>query len=252
MAEENTYQRMLDIAARKGSGFILLIDPDKLPLSQIEARVQRAARAGVDIFFIGGSFLTVENFDEYIARVKAAAGDVAVIIFPGSVQQISPKADAILFLSLISGRNPEHLIGSQVTAAPLIWKMQLEAISCGYMLIESGRLTSVQYSSNSFPIPRQKPSIALAHGLAAQYLGMKSIYLEAGSGAEQSVPEPMIKLLREHLSIPIIAGGGIRTPEDAAKKARAGAHFLVIGNFFEEGENINLLEQFAHAIHHQA
>ncbi len=252
MPEHSTYQKLLEITGKRGSGFVMLIDPDKLPYRQIGKQIETAADAGVDAFFIGGSYLIEENFNRYISEVKRFAGDIPAIIFPGSTRQISAHADAILFLSLISGRNPEHLIGSQVTAAPLIWKLNLEAISCGYMLVESGQLTSVQYSSNSLPIPREKPSIALAHGLAAQFLGMKSIYLEAGSGAVQTVPEAMIRLLREHLDILIFVGGGIRTPEEAARKALAGAHFVVVGNFFEEGENLSRLKEFAEAIHHKA
>lgn len=250
MKTGKTYQALQEILKRRKAGFVLLLDPDDVPEAQIEAKVDAAIRAGVDVFFIGGSFLIDKNFHRFVEKVKQAAGEHPVVLFPGSLQQISPHADAILFLCLISGRNPEHLIGNQAVAAPLLWKMQLEAISCGYMLIESGTLTSAQYVSNSIPIPRNKPAIALAHALAGQYLGLKTLYLEAGSGAKYTVPEEMISLLDRHIEIPLIVGGGIRTPEAAARKVAAGADFVVVGNFFESEGSYSLMQQFAEAIHH--
>lgn len=247
--KNETYQRFLNIRKDKPAGFILLLDPDDLAIDAVPDKVQAAVSAGVDAFFIGGSFMIEKNFDSFVQAVKAVAGDTPVILFPGSLQQISAYADAILFLSLISGRNPEHLIGSQAMAAPILWKMQLEAISCGYMLIESGSLTSAAYVSNSLPIPRNKPSIALAHALAAQYIGMKSIYLEAGSGAKHSVPPAMIAAVSKHVDIPLIVGGGIRSPEAAAEKVSAGAQYVVVGNFFEENGSYEQMKAFATAIH---
>ncbi len=249
MKSDKTYQKILNIVADKGHGFVLLIDPDGLTPDMVRENVARAIEAGVDAFFVGGSFLMDKNFDEIVREVKASAGEHPVIIFPGSLYQISPYADAILFLSLISGRNPEHLIGAQAMAAPILWKMQMEAISCGYMLIESGTLTSAEYVSNSLPIPREKSGIALAHALAAQYMGMKSIYLEAGSGAQLSVPEEMISVVSESLHIPLIVGGGIRTPEEASSKIQAGADLIVIGNYFEKQGSYDLMKEFAAAIH---
>ena len=249
MKTGKTYQALQDILKRHKAGFVLLLDPDDVPEAQIEEKVTAAIRAGVDVFFIGGSFLIEKNFHAFVQQVKQAAGEHPVVLFPGSLQQISPHADAILFLCLISGRNPEHLIGNQAVAAPLLWKMQLEAISCGYMLVESGTLTSAQYVSNSIPIPRNKPAIALAHALAGQYLGLKTLYLEAGSGAKYTVPEEMITLLDRHIDIPLIVGGGIRTPEAAARKVAAGADFVVVGNFFESEGSYALMQQFAEAIH---
>lgn len=228
---------------------MLLLDPDKLPLAKIDDSIQHAITAGADVFFIGGSFLLEREFDGFVKAVKNAAGDHPVVLFPGSLHQISANADALLFLSVISGRNPEHLIGNQVIAAPMVWKMQLETVSCGYMLIESGALTSAQFVSNSFPIPRNKPEIALAHALAGQFLGLQSIYLEAGSGAKQTVPEKMVHLISRALNIPLFVGGGIRTPEEAGRKVAAGADFVVIGNFFEDENNANLMKSFADAIH---
>lgn len=244
-----TYQNLLSILEKKGNGFVLLIDPDGLSISSAEATVQHAIECGVDAFFVGGSFLLDKNFGEIVKAVKAAAGSLPVIIFPGSLYQISPHADALLYLSLISGRNPEHLIGNQAMAAPILWKMQLEPISCGYMLIESGTRTSAEYVSNSLPIPREKPGIALAHALAAQYLGMKTIYLEAGSGAKLPVPETMISTIHQAIEIPLIVGGGIRSPEAANSRVKAGADFIVVGNYFEEDGSRALMQEFAEAIH---
>lgn len=249
MKPGKTYQTLQEILKRRKAGFVLLLDPDDVPEAQIAEKVAAAIRAGVDAFFIGGSFLIEKNFNTFVQQVKQAAGEHPVVLFPGSLQQISPHADAILFLCLISGRNPEYLIGNQAVAAPLLWKMQLEAVSCGYMLIESGTLTSAQYVSNSIPIPRNKPAIALAHALAGQYLGLKTLYLEAGSGAKYTVPEEMIALLHRHIEIPLIVGGGIRTPEAAARKVAAGADFVVVGNFFESEGSYALMQQFAEAIH---
>lgn len=249
MARDKTYQKLRNIVEVQGAAFILLIDPDKSSAESSLDLVDRAKEAGVDAFFVGSSFLIHENFDEFVRQTKARAGDHPVIVFPGSLYQISAHADALLFLSLISGRNPEHLIGSQVTAAPILWKLGVEAISCGYMLIESGRRTSAEFMSNSIPIPRDKSTIALAHGLAAQYLGMKTIYLEAGSGAQDSVPSEMITSVSEVLEIPVIVGGGIRKPEVAQEKVKAGANMVVVGNYFEDELNHSLMNEFAEAIH---
>jgi putative glycerol-1-phosphate prenyltransferase len=246
------YDRLREIACQKGCGFILLLDPDKIKLTEIPKIVPHAIENGVDAFLVGGSLLHGNDFDHCVRQIKKAAGNHPVIIFPGSIFQISSHADAILFLSLISGRNPEHLIGNQVLAAPVIHQKQLEAISCGYMLIESGTLTSASFVSNSLPIPRAKPGIALAHALAAQYLGLKSVYLEAGSGAKETVPEEMIQLVAAHVDLLIFTGGGIRAPEVAAQKARAGADFVVIGNFFEEKDSATRMREFADAIHNSA
>jgi phosphoglycerol geranylgeranyltransferase len=245
----NTYKTLTEISSRRGAGFILLLDPDKLEIHQIKSTLTGLKESGVDVIFVGGTFLLQENFDEFVQQVKLYSDGLPVILFPGSIYQISPYADALLFLSVISGRNPTHLIENQVTAAPIIWQRKIEPISCAYMLIESGKMTSAEFMSNSRPLPRNKPELALAHSLAAEYLGFKLIYLEAGSGAESSVPDEMIRLLNQTISIPLIVGGGIRTPEDATNKVKAGADFIVIGNFFEEKENHKKIKEFANAIH---
>jgi len=161
--------------------------------------------------------------------------------------QLTSHADAILFMSLISGRNPNYLISEQVKAAPLIQKQGLEPIPTGYLLIDGGTQTSVSFISNTTPIPRDKCEIAWAHALAGQYLGMQLIYLEAGSGAKTPVPDLMISSVKKQVSVPIIVGGGIRSPETARQKVEAGADFIVTGNVIEKDPS--LMSAFAEAIH---
>lgn len=247
--KSNTYQQLLHIIEQNKAGFVLLLDPDRLPEEKIESIIVKAVGNGVDLLFVGGTLLLRRDFDNFVKKTKSVASHIPVILFPGSIFQISKHADAILYLSVISGRNPAYLIDNQVLAAPQVWQMQIEAISCGYMLIESGQMTSAEFMSNSKPIPRNKPEIALAHALAAQYLGFKTIYLEAGSGAQLSVPEEMITAVSKTVSIPVFVGGGIRSPEEAQKKVAAGASFIVIGNHFEDEQNISNIQEFAEAIH---
>jgi len=245
----NTYLKLQEIINRRGAGFIMLLDPDGLSAEKLREMIPSAIENGVDLFFVGGTLLISQNFDEYVRIIKQEAGDTPVILFPGSIFQVSKYADAILYLSVISGRNPAYLIDHQVLAAPRVWQLQLESISCGYMLVESGQMTSAEFMSNSRPLPRNKPDLALAHALAAQYLGFKVVYLEAGSGAQLAVPEEMITAISKTISIPLIVGGGIKTPEIAAKKVDAGASFVVIGNHFENPENLKNIKDFADAVH---
>lgn len=247
--KSKTYQQLQNISRQKGAGFVLLLDPDKLPIDRIESTIAKVKESDVDILFLGGTLLLNKNFDDFVQRVKSAAGHLPVILFPGSIYQVSKYADAILFLSVISGRNPTYLIDNQVLAAPIVWQTQIEPISCAYMLIESGQMTSAEFMSNSRPIPRNKPDIALAHALAAQYLGFKLVYLEGGSGAQLSVPDEMVAAVSRAISVPVLVGGGIRTPEEAEKKVTAGASFVVIGNHFEDSKNFPRIEEFANAIH---
>ncbi len=250
--QHTTYQKLRAIQEARGAGFVLLIDPDKLPQQDISAVIGRAVEQGVDALFIGGTFLFQQEFNPFVQAVKQAAGDVPVILFPGSIFQLSPHADALLYLSLISSRNAEYLIGNQVQAAPLVWKMGLETIPCAYMMVESGKLTSAAFLSNSHPIPRDKPDVAVAHALAAQYLGMQLVYLEAGSGAQQTVPNAMIQAVQQVVELPVIVGGGIRSPQEAAAKVEAGASFVVVGNFFENPHHRAAIAEFAAAIHGNA
>jgi phosphoglycerol geranylgeranyltransferase len=244
----SVYESLLATSRSKGAGYFVLIDPDKIAADKLPSFVEQATEAGVDAFLIGGSLIVDDSFERCIKTIKQHT-NVPAVIFPGGVMQISPSADALLFLSIISGRNPQHLIGDQVLAAPIVKKIGLEAISTAYMLVESGRTTSAEFMSNTQPLPRHKPDIAVAHAMAAEILGFKLIYLEAGSGAEQSVPEEMIGAIAKYCSVPLIVGGGLRTPEDAHKKVLAGAKFIVTGTILEKNSNTSLIKEFSTAIH---
>jgi len=242
------YNLIKDTIEKKGAAYFILIDPDKLPLEKTESFVTYCETAGVDGFLIGGSLMINGDLDMSIKEVKKHS-NLPVVIFPGSVNQVSKFADAILYISLISGRNAEHLIGKHVQAAPLLKRYNLEPISTGYMLIESGKTTTAEYISESKPIPRNKPEIAAATALAGEYLGMKLIYLEGGSGAENSIPTKMIEEVTKNINIPVIVGGGIKTPLEARDKVMAGAKIIITGNFFENENNWELIPEFCSAIH---
>ncbi|MFQ5607279.1 MAG: geranylgeranylglyceryl/heptaprenylglyceryl phosphate synthase [Candidatus Zixiibacteriota bacterium] len=245
---DTIYQRLTENARRQGGCFFLLVDPDRGELSSIIPLAEAAEETGVDAMLVGTSFLFKAEFQSALAEIKRAAS-VPVILFPGSASQVAPGADAILFMSLISGRNPTYLIEEQVRGAQFVKAARIEAIPTGYMLIESGSYTSVEYVSNTRPIPRGKGDLAAAHALAAQHLGMKLVYLEAGSGARLAVPEKMIEEVAAHVEIPIVVGGGIVTPEDARDKISAGASFVVVGTRFEAPSSLQRLREFAEACH---
>lgn len=245
----SVFDTLLHTKKEKGAGYFVLIDPDKTPPGALPSLAEAAAEAGVDAFLVGGSLLLTPDFDTFLKTLKSCCDDRPVIIFPGGVHQISSNADAILFLSLLSGRNAHHIIGTQVLAAPIIHRLNIEAISTAYLLVESGRPTAAEFMSGTTPLPRNKVEIAMAHGLAAAYMGFKLIYLEGGSGAEHSVPEEMIAGMSRAVRIPLIVGGGIRTPEEAARKVAAGASFIVTGTIHEENRDHGLLRDFAEAIH---
>jgi len=242
------YNYLLNTINSRGAAYLVLLDPDKISVDRLPEFVKYCERAGVDGFLVGGSLMLNNNFELFIKKVKQST-KVPVIIFPGSVHQVSGAADAILFISVVSGRNPEHLIGKHVIAAPLIKEAGIEPIPTGYILIESGVTTTAQYMNGSLPIPRNKPEIAAATSLAAEYLGMKFIYLEAGSGAENTVPDEMVKRVSSLCSLPVIVGGGIKTPIAARQKIESGAKIIVTGNFFENENNWDMIKDFADAVH---
>jgi phosphoglycerol geranylgeranyltransferase len=226
--------------------FAVLVDPDKHSLAEVEHLAVLASQAKVDYFFVGGSLLINNQLDQCINMLKSKA-EIPVVLFPGNTLQMSWKADAILFLSLISGRNPEMLIGRHVIAAPYLKLSPLEVISTGYMLIESGKPTAVSYMSNSSPIPADKDDIAMCTAMAGEMLGLKLIYLDAGSGALNPVPLGMVENVKKSISVPLIIGGGIRNPEHAAAFCNAGADLIVIGNVLEK--NGDAILAFSEAIH---
>jgi phosphoglycerol geranylgeranyltransferase len=226
--------------------FAVLVDPDKLETKEVETLARNAGEAGVDFFFVGGSLLVNDHLNECIRALKANAG-IPVILFPGSPLQISPLADAILFLSLISGRNAEMLIGNHVVAAPLLKQLELETIPTGYMLVESGRATTVSYMSNTNPIPHDKNDVAACTAMAGEMLGLKLIFMDGGSGALTPISSHMIDAVRRHTTLPLITGGGIKTPEKAVENCLSGADIIVVGNSIEK--NPGLIGEISAGIH---
>ena len=244
----SVFEYLMQVRREKGAGYLTHLDPDRMDPDRIVRRAVQHRESGADAILVGTSFLLSDDFDGVVKAIRNAV-DIPLILFPGGVAQVSRHADAILFLSLISGRDPELLIGQQVKAAPFIKHHALEPISTGYILIESGKLTTAEYVSNTRPLPRDKPDLAMALALAAEYLGMKLVYLEAGSGAEWSVPQEMIRSVAGYASLPLVVGGGIRRPELAREKVLAGASFVVIGNVLEDMDDPGLLREFADAVH---
>ena len=243
-----TYSYLLNTIKLKGAAYLILIDPDKISGEKLARFTAYCTASGADGFLVGGSLMISGDIESCLNTIKNNT-ELPAIIFPGDVNQVHKSADAILFLSVISGRNPEHLIGKQVLAAPVIKKSGIEPLSTGYMLIESGTTTTAQYINGSLPIPSSKPEIAAATALAGEYLGMKLIYLEAGSGAQKSVPDEMVRAVTELCTVPVIVGGGIRMPADANSKVKNGARIIVTGNFFENESNWSLIKEFSEAVH---
>ena len=244
----SVYSYLMDVKERYGAGFLVLMDPDRAPSNVVVEHAIKCRDAGVDALLVGSSLMMRSEFHRSVEALIDSV-DIPVIIFPGEISQIAEKADAILFLSLISGRNPDYIIGEQVRSAPVIRNMGLEAISTAYLLIESGRMTSVEFMSNTKPIPCDKPDIVAAHAIAAEILGMKLVYLEAGSGAAQPVPDTIIREVVSEVNIPVMVGGGIRDTDTVAMKVAAGASFVVVGNHLEKSDNMLDLEAFVRAAH---
>lgn len=212
----------------------VLIDPDKAEdLVKLKHLVHLASENCTDYFFVGGSLITTPNIAEVIQSIKEDV-NIPVVLFPGSSIHIDPSADAILFLSLISGRNPDLLIGQHVQAAPILKNSRMEVLPTGYMLISSGRTTSVAYISNTTPIPEDKYSLAACTAMAGELLGLRLIYLDAGSGADREISARMITSVRKSINVPMIVGGGINTAQKAINALEAGADMIVIGNALEK------------------
>lgn len=220
---------------RSKPGVLALFDPDRMPLEKAATITEFVCDHGVVGILVGTSLLVSQHLDAFIEKIHEVTR-VPIIIFPGCAHQVSRNADALFFLSLLSGRNPEYLIGEQVKAVFLIKEYGLEVIPVGYILIESGNYTAVEYISTTKPIPRLKPEIAVAHALAGEYFGMKYIYLEAGSGAEHHVPADVIRQVKNALSIPLLVGGGIRDVNAAQATIKAGADFIVLGSIIEKSK----------------
>jgi len=228
------YSRILNNKQKGKKLFSVLIDPDQFDSPEV---VDLCEEAEVDFIMVGGSIIAKGNFEPCIKAIKKQT-KIPVVIFPGNYMQVSNYADAILLLSLISGRNPDLLIGNHVLAAATLQASKLEILSTGYMLIESGKQTTASYISNTTPIPYDKDDIAVATAMAGEMLGLKLIYLDAGSGALNSVSASMIKKVKEHVSVPLIVGGGIDSPAKALKACDAGADIIVIGNAIEKEKKL--------------
>lgn len=234
------------IKTSAGKQFAVLVDPDKYTEKGLADMASHARSFGVDLFMVGGSLLLRDDLDRCVSILKANC-DLPVILFPGSALQVSQKADAILLLSLISGRNPDLLIGQHVLAAPYLKNSGLEVLSTGYMLIESGNNTTARYISNTQPIPHEKDDIATCTAMAGEMLGMKLIYMDAGSGAAVPVSLSMVRSVRENITVPLILGGGIRNRKDAIDRCQAGADIIVVGNAIETDKN--LIRDIGEGIH---
>ena len=242
----NIYNQILENKKEGNKSFALLIDPDKQDKSELISIIKKAEQAKTDYFFVGGSLLTNDSLDSCLTTLKENS-DIPVVLFPGNAMQVNDKADGILFLSLISGRNAEMLIGRQVITAPILKQSSLEVLPTGYMLIDSGRPTTVSYMSNTTPIPAEKNSVAACTAVAGEMLGLKLIFMDGGSGAQNPISEEMITEVSKSVDTPLIIGGGISSGEKAAANCKAGADIIVVGNAIEKNEN--LITEIANAVH---
>ena len=226
--------------------FAVLIDPDKVNDGKMQSLIDLAVTAKVDYFLVGGSLVISNYLDECVQYIKRSC-NIPVILFPGSPSQVSKYADALLYLSLISGRNPELLIGQHVISAPVVKNSGLEIMSTGYIVIDGGAPTTVSYISGAAPLPSDKDDIAMCTAMAGEMLGMKLIYMDSGSGAKRPINESMIEKVSQSISVPLIIGGGITDPEKAYLNCKAGADVIVVGNAIEKDEN--LIMEMAAAVH---
>jgi len=234
---------------RKRAGkksFAVLIDPDKVNDQTVAELIELSVFSKVDYFFVGGSLVVSNYLDQCLQLIKKSCS-IPTVLFPGSPSQVSKYADALLYLSLISGRNAELLIGQHVVSAPMVKKSGLEVMSTGYMVVDGGAQTTVSYISNSSPLPSDKSEIAVCTALAGEMLGMKLIYMDAGSGAKNPISETMITKVAQSISVPLIVGGGIVDPEKAYLNCKAGADVIVVGNAIEKDSS--LIREMAAAVH---
>lgn len=233
---QNTYPQILQSKTNGERLLAILLDPDKVDLNNLEDLILRINQSPATHVFIGGSLVVTNIMEELISKLKQKI-NLPILLFPGNPSQIANNADGILFLTLLSGRNPDYLIEHQVKAAPILKKSNLEIISTGYILIESGNQTAVASVSKTIPLPRHNSEIAVATALAGEFLGNKLIYLEAGSGAKLSVPLETISLVSKNIKIPLIVGGGIKNRQGIEEAYKAGANMVVIGTAFENDPN---------------
>ncbi len=246
MKLKNIYPSLCERKVNGKKSFAVLIDPDKVNDKKMHQLIQLALAAKVDYFLVGGSLVISNYLDECVQSIKKNCS-IPVLLFPGSSTQVSKYADALLYLSLISGRNPELLIGQHVVSAPVIKQSGLEIMSTGYMVIDGGAPTTVSYISNATPLPADKNEIAMCTAMAGEMLGMKLIYMDAGSGARTPITESMIEKVANCIEVPLIIGGGITDPEKAYLNCKAGADVIVVGNAIEK--DASLIKEMASAVH---
>ena len=244
----NTFEKIESIRKKRGSIAVALIDPDKQFDGKLDKMVNLINECDFDIIFVGGSIIVDDRFSNRLEHIKKKSS-LPLIIFPGSSAQISEHADAILYLSLISGRNPQYLIDEHVHSAPLIYSLSIETIPTAYILLEGGNQSSVEVASNTKPIEMDQHDTILAHSLAGQYLGKSLLFLECGSGAIRHAACEVINYIKPHLQIPLIVGGGIRTPKSANMLVNAGVDYVVIGTKIEELPDSVELKELTAAIH---
>lgn len=240
------YNELLEKKRKGQKSFAVLIDPDKVTTSVLDELIALSIEARVDYFLVGGSLVISNHLDEVVLHIKKNC-KIPIILFPGSPSQITRHADALLYLSLISGRNPELLIGQHVVSAPAVKQSGLEIMSTGYIVIDGGAPTTVSYISNAAPVPADKNEIAMCTAMAGEMLGMKLIYMDAGSGARRAITESMISSVAKSIQSPLIIGGGITDPEKAYLNCKAGADVIVVGNAIEKDPQ--LIRQMAEATH---
>lgn len=232
----NIYQEILKSKLENKKLLAILIDPDKIALHDISILAEKINQSPATHIFVGGSSFNGNHLDELIIELKSKT-QLPILLFPGNPSQISSKANGILFLTLLSGRNPDYLIEHQINAVPILNKTNLEVISTGYILIESGNETAVERVSKTKPLDRNNPEYVLQTAQAGEFIGNKLMYLEAGSGAKLSVPKEMITLLSQNIKIPLIVGGGIRSKQEIENAYNSGADVVVIGTAFENDIN---------------
>ena len=240
------YHSLAERKRNQKKSFAVLVDPDKVNENNLDELVALSVEASVDYFLVGGSLVISDYLDEAVQFIKKNC-NIPVILFPGSPSQVSKYADALLYLSLISGRNPELLIGQHVISAPVVKQSGLEIMPTGYMVIDGGAPTTVSYISNANPLPSDKNEIAMCTAMAGEMLGMKLIYMDAGSGAKRPITESMIEKVSGCIEVPLIIGGGITTPEKAYLDCKAGADVIVVGNAIEK--DASLIKEISAAIH---
>lgn len=233
---KNIYKNILQSVENGEKLLAVLIDPDKVEVKNLKSFIQKVNQSVTSYIFVGGSTVDEDDCDVVVEEIKKYT-DLPIVLFPGDVTQLTNKADALLFLSLISGRNPEYLIEKHVTSISKLRNMLLEVIPTGYILIQNGKETSVQRVTNTKPMPRQNVQLIVDTALAGQLLGLKLMYLEAGSGATKPVSEEIISKVKSNLSIPLIVGGGIKSIEQLENAYKYGADLVVIGTAFEEDES---------------